>query len=136
TPLPDVLHAETLRRAEEVGVSCCVDLEDYARGRATGASKLRHAALLPKEIALMDSDDCIREFREWLRTKVHPSRPTVVPAVELLSRWSEKPVKRLGRDDMDLCATLLENLGYGVEPDPRRETSAITDTESVAIFVL
>lgn len=136
TELPDVSALSApLAKVRPIAEACMADLDAYSRflGKAPERrDSLEAFALLPPELR-DDPPPAVRGIAVWLDgvvTGPAANLPFAELARRLLGTAPEKPAKR----DVQLLATALGALGYGLEPDPAFGGRTPRPGEPVAVF--
>lgn len=129
-PDPDLMSWERLDKiVEEV----CDTLGPYARligRRPEKRGSLEAKALLPVEIRQMSMGETGAAVRAWLEKEAEPL--ATVPIAELAKRVLGATEVKVGTKTLRSLAEVLEQFGYGLEPDPRY-TSLRADGDDIAI---
>jgi uncharacterized tellurite resistance protein B-like protein len=116
-PDPDLQNWE---RLDEMVADACEALGPYARfvsRRPDKAGSLEAKNLLPAEIRADAVTSAGGDLRTWLEREASPVG--TVPLAELATRVLGPSDGKLGAKTLRALADILEEFGYGVEPDPR-----------------
>ncbi|MGA7935914.1 MAG: TerB N-terminal domain-containing protein [Kovacikia sp.] len=140
--LPDVSRfTAKVTRIGELVQQCRLELDPLSRllGRNPSA---RHSAaaiaLLPTDILLIHGGEMVTNLQKWLTQHFAQTKTQIVtiPGQELLQYWSGSNPEKLTKAEATGFSQVLEQLGYGMEPDPRFEGSVPTLKTHVALFRL
>ena len=109
------------------------ELDAYSRwlGRnPSGEGSLAAAALLPA-VLLDYSQPELSRLRVWIEDRLASDPSTVIDASELLTRWPTVTPGKVTKKDHVALAQLLDNAGYGIEPDTRMGGPVLTTGPAV-----
>lgn len=117
---------------------CVEDLDAYSRwlGRnADGDGQvLAGVALLPRDLLERHGAPALADLRQWLDEYVPAERPLVTAASEVLARWQSGGTPKLGKAEATAMLSLLEKMGFGMEPDVRFGGPPPSQDGQVALF--
>jgi len=129
---------EALRRLRELAESCTDELDAYSRflGRNSGSGvTLTARALLPAEVLLSTEQPELEALRHWLRERLSDGATGVVPTKELVEHcYPEGVPDRAGKAESISVALLLQQVGVGMEPDPRFGGPPLSRTQVSSLF--
>lgn len=129
-PDPDLMNWE---RLDAIVAETCEALGPYSRfiGRKPEkAGSLEAKALLPPEIKGDAVSSAGGDLRAWLDREAHPL--ATIPLKDLAGRVLGAADGKLGTRTLRAIADILDEFGYGVEPDPRF-TALRADGDDVAL---
>ena len=121
--LPDVSALTApVRKLSEITDACTDELDAYSRwlGRnPDGAGTLPAAALVPAELVASQSSLALDALRDWASTRLGAAAQAAIDASELVRHWPGVQNGKLGKAESSALCSLLDRLGFGVEPDVR-----------------
>jgi tellurite resistance protein len=138
--LPDVTRQERpLKQITEIAEACMDALDGYSRALGptpTPEKRLRALAFLPPELAAFATAEGgpAAKLMAWLSGIL--SGDGLVRGADLIQAWLGVPEGKLSAKEARELSTVFEQLGVGLEPDPRFGGDAIKADSSVALFAL
>jgi uncharacterized tellurite resistance protein B-like protein len=121
--VPDISVLQApLRKLQALVEQCTTALEPYSRwlGRnPENRADLAGLALLPSELLSEKAHAPIDGLAKWLNEELGTTPTVVLPAAELIDRWSSEKPETLGKAGSSAMCGLLDKLSFGVEPDVR-----------------
>lgn len=136
--LPDVSALTApVRKLAALAQGCTDDLDAYSRwlGRnPDGAGSLASLGLLPALLVAQSTSTELRRLHDWAETQLADASPVVVRGEELLTHWPSTGGKLNKAESIAMCS-LLDHIGYGVEPDVRFGGATLS-SDPVVLFRL
>jgi hypothetical protein len=136
--LPDVTQFPSeLSRVGDVVESCTIELEPLSRfvGRNPNDRHCSAAiALLPSVLLSTHGGTVVKKFQKWLDKHFLESQTIVISGKELFKYWSGVNAEKLTKSEAIGLSHLLEQLGYGMEPDPRFGGALPTVKSNLVLF--
>ncbi|KAM3108880.1 tellurite resistance TerB family protein [Phormidesmis sp. 146-33] len=136
--LPDVTQFPgKLSRVGDVVESCTIELEPLSRflGRNPNDRNSSAAiALLPSILLSTHGGTVVKKLQKWLEKQFLESQTIVISGKELFKYWSGVNAEKLTKSEAIGLSHLLEQLGYGVEPDPRFGGALPTIKSNLVLF--
>jgi TerB N-terminal domain/TerB-C domain/Tellurite resistance protein TerB len=137
--LPDVSKfAGKISKLGSLVADCTAPLEALGRllGRNANARNTPAAiALLPPELLTTHGGELVNHLQTWLSPQISQN-PVAISGEELFQHWSGANPEKLSKAESEGLSQLLEQLGYGIEPDPRLGGAFPKLTGRVALFRL
>lgn len=124
-----------LARIEALVKEIASDLGPYdraSRKEGFNPATLQNLALLPPGLLDATSAELV-EFRTWLEQTITKPYGTVVPASSILEQFGITAAKPTSAEHEQI-ATMLERLGFGIQPDKRVGGDSIWSGERVVLF--
>lgn len=139
--LPDITQSDKLSQVGDLVDACTIAVEPLSRflGRHPEAANTSAAiALLPSALLLTHGGDVVNRLRQGLDQLFAQaeSQIVVVSGRELFQYWSGKNPEKLTQTEAIGLARVLEQLGYGMEPDPGLGGTLPTFKSQTALFRL
>lgn len=139
TSIPNTFDLKTdarklIRLLDEV----TTELDSFSRwiGRTgNNPNSLEGASLLPAEL-ISRTEPRFEPFDRWIRQHLVNPRGTQIDTTSLIGRWTSGTTEKLNRAQSASLATMLEALGYGIEPDVRFGGPALKAAEPAVLFAL
>ncbi|NJR50528.1 MAG: hypothetical protein HC780_14125 [Leptolyngbyaceae cyanobacterium CSU_1_3] len=131
--------AGKLFQISEVVEACTIELEPLGRllGRDPKAAKTPAAiALLPAVLLPTHGGKFAHNLQQWLTQTLSDAQTRLVTGAELLQYWSGANPEKLTKLEAIGLSKFLEQLGYGIEPDPRFGGALPTIQTKIALFRL
>jgi uncharacterized tellurite resistance protein B-like protein len=140
--LPDVTQfSGELRQIGELVEACTIELEPLGRllGRNPSARHTSAAiTLLPAELLSNHGGAIVANLQNWLTQHFARSetQTVITSGKELLQYWSGVHPEKLAKAEAIGLSHVLEQMGYGIEPDPRFGGVLPTLKNSLVLFRL
>lgn len=135
--LPDVTRltapvAKLRQLADEVQE----ELSGFSRwvGRTHDRTSLAALSHLPVELVTSSIES--NALQTWLDEQLGSEEMAVVPTAQLLGHWPVATPGRFTKLDATMYASLLERIGYGIEPDVRFGGPNPSKSSNVVVFRL
>jgi TerB N-terminal domain/TerB-C domain len=139
--LPDITQfLGKLARISDLVEGCTIELEPLSRflGRnpndRTSSADTARVALLPTALLLTHGGTVVTHLQQWLEKQFLESQTILVSGKELFKYWSGVNAEKLTKPEAIGLSHLLEQLGYGMEPDPRFGGALPTIKSNIVLF--
>ncbi len=139
TDLPDIARTTaTFDRLRSLAEQCTQELDPYSRwvGRTGETASPPAVALLPAPLARGRGNEATRALGDWLETRLGGQNLTLIDSVGLLAHWPSKDQARPSRRELETLSEFLASRGFGIEPDIALGGSALSKSQSAALFRL
>ena len=134
-----VTQPEIFQPLMDFGNACVGELEAYlkfVRGHPSESHSHRAIAKLPKELMLTQRSK-ILPLKEWVQSLFAEKEMPIVKGTDVMTHWGDRNSERgMHRTDAVGLAQVLENLGYGMEPDVRFGGESPLSHRKVVFFCL
>ena len=121
--IPDVtLEQALIADLNDLGGQCDDELDAYSRyvGRYPDRVGTPAAAgLLPGELLAERGGPILRALRTWTSEVLAAGPRAVISLDELMEQWSPGHTSKLTKTEASALASMLANIGVGIEPDVR-----------------
>ena len=139
--LPNITALEgPVNKFREIAETCVEELSAYSRavGRlATGEQPgLPILALLPAALLSDSQHPSWIALAGWLESVIGGADRCIVPAADLLQRWSPSLPNKLSKSEAVSLINLLAKCGFGLEPDVRFGGPVLTTNSRLVLFRL
>lgn len=135
--IPDVFAQQApAKKLSALIEEVTAELDSYSRWLGRNPDKagtLVAAALLPPDL-IAEATGSVHEFRGWVAAKLDEFDTTQLTGAELFEHWPSAGADKLSKPDTVNLATLLANLGAGLEPDVRFGGPTIAANAPVILF--
>lgn len=135
--IPDVFARQApAKKLAALFEEVTTELDSYSRWLGRNPDKagtLAAASLLPPDLIAEDTGP-VHDFRDWVAGKLGESDTALLSGAELFEHWPSGGAEKLSKPDTVNLATLLANLGAGLEPDIRFGGPTIAAEAPVVLF--
>ncbi|MCP4655003.1 MAG: hypothetical protein GY856_06245 [bacterium] len=136
---PDVTWLpEPFEALRELAEEVCRELDVYSRwiARTDDWEGPAAMAVLPGELARSRGDFASQALRTWTERTLCGGETAIVPVRDLVDRWPCATPGKLTRREAEMLASFLGHEGYGLEPDVRFGSPALSATGHAVLFHL
>lgn len=120
--IPDISAFSTpTREFQDFANDCCEELDSYSRyvGKTGDRDSVEALSLLPKPLFDQQETDSRNEFRETAENKLGDSEMVETTLDPFLEHWPLERGDDVRKRRLRRLTSLLERLGFGIEPDVR-----------------
>ena len=121
--IPDVtLEQRLIADLNELGGQCDDDLDAYSRYVGRYPDRVGTPAatgLLPGELLAERGGPILQALRTWTSEVLAAGPRAVINLDELMEQWSPGHTSKLTKTEASALASMLANIGVGIEPDVR-----------------
>jgi uncharacterized tellurite resistance protein B-like protein len=133
--VPDVTALNApIRKLTEVADQCCDELDAYSRflgKQPDGKSSLAATALLPDALAASVAGHEATGLFDWIEGRLGSQDMVTIDAGDLIARWPATTHGKVTKAEAVLLAQLLAKRSYGIEPDIRFGSTALSPGHAV-----
>ncbi len=138
--LPDICSLKSpSNKLRALVESCTAELDSYSRwlGRNSDkAGSIEAMAFLPAPLVHPEQHEQLRAIDRRIRAALIGVEHALLPASELLRWWPPASSGKFTKKDAVALISLIERLGFGVEPDPRFGAPRLDKAEQAVVFPL
>lgn len=138
--IPDVSQLKSLSNKIIPLINECQDeLDKYSRWIGQHPDEKESIAalsLLPDDLSSSIKNKEVEDFRDWISNLVNDSDSVIVNNKDILEKWPLKNPGKMNKSEVISFISLLEKIGFGIEPDIRFDNITIKEPEISVLFKL
>jgi TM2 domain-containing membrane protein YozV len=120
--VPDIAELSApLEKFQELANECCEELDSYSRhvGKSGDRDSLEALSFIPEPVLERRDTESLTEFLETIDSELEGAEKVETMLDRFLEQWPVDSETEVRDRDLRQLASLLEKLGFGIEPDVR-----------------